>query len=151
MEATLKIWKTNRKIISDLIGNYNIEQLNLTPAGFSNNLAWNLGHIVVAQQSLIYRGCGLEANIPVELMELYKPGTKPNGQTTEQQVSELKDLLLSVIPQTEADYPAGKFERYNVRTTSTGFHLATVADAFEFNNYHEGMHLGMMLNIRKFL
>ena len=50
MDATFKIWETNRKHYLKLIENYSLEQLNKIPEGFSNNLAWNLGHIIVAQQ-----------------------------------------------------------------------------------------------------
>lgn len=32
----------------------------------------------------------------------------------------------------------------------TAFHLSSIKDVFECNNYHEGMHLGYMLSIRKF-
>ena len=35
--------------------------------------------------------------------------------------------------------------------TGTGFHLDALKEALEFNNYHEGLHLGFMINIRKFV
>lgn len=35
--------------------------------------------------------------------------------------------------------------------TATGFDLTTLDDALEFNNYHEGLHLGMMMSVRKFV
>ena len=33
------------------------------------------------------------------------------------------------------------FVSYSERTTGIGFHLASIRDAFECNNYHEGLHL----------
>jgi hypothetical protein len=53
MEATFKIWETSRKKYLELIENYSLEQLNKIPQGFSNNLVWNLGHIIVSQQGLV--------------------------------------------------------------------------------------------------
>lgn len=151
MEATFKLWKTSREKYLQFLNNYPLEQLNTTPAGFSNNLIWNIGHVIVAQQSLVYKGAGVPMHISDELYDRYKSGTVPSGNTTQEEVDELRELLVSLIGKTETDYRNGIFTTYNERTTGTGFHLATIKDAFEFNNYHEGMHLGMMMSIRKFI
>src|SRR5690606_33748551 len=59
MEALFKTWKTSRALYLDYFNNYSPEQLNTTPNGFSNNLIWNIGHVIVAQQALIYKGSNL--------------------------------------------------------------------------------------------
>lgn len=151
MEATFKIWETNRNIYLKFLENYTLEQLNTIPTGFSNNLIWNLGHIIVAQQGLVYRLSGLPMNITTEMLDAYKNGSKPTGKTTQAEVDELKTLLFSLLKKTKEDYAAGKFVSYNEFTTSTGFHLASTKEAMQFNNYHEAMHLGFMMNIRKFV
>ena len=53
MESAFKIWETNRKRHLNFLEDYTLEQLNKVPNGFNNNLVWNIGHIIVAQQSLI--------------------------------------------------------------------------------------------------
>jgi hypothetical protein len=151
MDTTFKIWETNRKHYLKLIESYSLEQLNKIPEGFSNNLAWNLGHIIVAQQGLVYRLSGLPINVTDEMNEKYRNGSKPTGTTTQAELDELKVLLFSHVEQTKEDYAAGKFITYNEYTTGTGFHLANLKDAMEFNNYHEGLHMGFMMNIRKFI
>lgn len=151
MNAVFKAWSTSRKLYTKFFDEYTTAQLNLIPKGFSNNLIWNIGHIIVAQQSLIYKGSNLPMNISEELFNSYKPGTKPTGLTSAQEIEELKEWLTSVIQTTEEDYANGKFVTYNERTTATGFNLTSVKDAFEFNNYHEGLHLGYMMSIRKFV
>ena len=151
MESVFKTWKTSRELYLDFFEKYTLEQLNKIPTGFSNNLIWNIGHIIVAQQALIYKGSNLEGYISIELFNLYKPGTKPTEKTTENEVTELKRLLLSLIDKTEQDFSKGEFVNYNKRMTGTGFYLNSLKDAFEFNNYHEGLHLGLMMNIRKFI
>ena len=151
MEATFKIWETSRNIYLKLIERYSLEQLNKIPDGFSNNLIWNLGHIIVSQQGLVYRLSGLPMNVSTEMMEKYKNGSKPTGTATQEEVDELKILLFSLLHQTKEDYANGKFVSFNEYTTGTGFHLASTEEAIEFNNYHEGIHLGFMMNIRKFL
>lgn len=147
----MKTWKTSRKLYLDFFDNYSVEQLNKVPNGFSNNLIWNIGHIIVAQQSLVYRGSNLPMYIADDLVDLYKPGTKPTRPVSEEEINELKSLLTSLIEQTEEDLKSEKFDTYNERTTVTGFHLASLEDALEFNNYHEGLHLGYMMSIRKFV
>jgi hypothetical protein len=144
-------WETSRKLYAEYFDKYSLEQLNTIPAGFNNNLIWNIGHVISAQQSLIYRLSGLEMNIPGSLFDLYKPGTKPTKPVDHQEADELKSLLTSLIEKTKADFSAGKFVSFTERTTGTGFHLANLHDAFEFNNYHEGLHLGMMMSLRKFV
>ncbi|MGL2965469.1 DinB family protein [Flavobacterium sp. XGLA_31] len=151
MDTTFKIWETNRRLYAKLLDNYSLEQLNKIPTGFSNNLIWNLGHIIVAQQGLVYRLSGLPTYISEEMTNTYKNGSKPTGQTTQAEVDELKGLLFSLIEKTKADYAEGKFQTYTEYTTGTGFHLASTQEAIEFNNYHEALHFGFMMNIRKFV
>lgn len=151
METTFKIWRKNRNFYLDFFENYSLEQLNKTPVGFSNNLIWNIGHIIVAQQGLIYKSSDLPGYLSQELFDLYKPGTKPTGKTSDNEIKELKELLISLIEKTETDFYKGEFKIYNERTTSTGFHLGSLNEALEYNNYHEGLHLGLMMNIRKFI
>ncbi|MFD2034619.1 DinB family protein [Belliella marina] len=145
------VWKTNRNLYLKYFEKYTLEQLNKVPDGFNNNLIWNIGHIIVAQQALIYKGSNLNVYISDELFGLYKPNTKPTGLTTEVEVAELKILLISLIEKTETDFYNGKFVTYNERMTGTGFHLNSILDAFEFNNYHEGLHFGYMMSIGKFI
>jgi len=151
METTFKIWRKNRNLYLDFFEKYTLEQLNKTPIGFSNNLIWNIGHIIVAQQVLIYKSSALQGYVSQELFELYKPGTRPTEKTSENEVRELKELLISLIEKTETDFYKGEFTIYNERTTGTGFHLGSLKEALEYNNYHEGLHLGLMMNIRKFI
>lgn len=151
MDSIFKILYTSRKIYLGFFDQYSHEQLNTIPPGFSNNLIWNIGHIIVAQQSLIYRLSGLPMHIPDDLVNLYKPGTHPAGSTSPEEMDTLKQLLLPLVEQTEKDFQEGKFVQFTERMTGTGFHLTSLKDAFEFNNYHEGLHLGYMSNIRKFI
>ena len=46
---------------------------------------------------------------------------------------------------------AGIFKEFHPYQTKTGFYLGTLKEAMEFNNYHEGIHLGIMMSIKKFL
>ena len=81
----------------ELIEDYSLEQLNKIPQGFSNNLVWNLGHIIVSQQGLVYRLSGLAVNVSDEMTNKYKNGSRPTCDATQEEVDELKRLLFSFI------------------------------------------------------
>ena len=151
MQSIFKIWETNRKLHLEILENYTLEQLNKIPEGFKNNLIWNAGHIITTQQGLIYRLSGLPVYISKEFHNKYKYGSVPTQTTTQEEVNEIKALLISLIQQTKNDFDDGKFVAFTEYETHIGFHLATFEEALHFNNYHEGIHLGFMMNIRKFI
>lgn len=151
MEATFKIWKTSRNIYLKFLENYSLEQLNKIPDGMSNNLIWNIGHIIVSQQGLVYRLSGLPMLVTNEMMDTYKNGSIPTGNTTLEEVNLIKSLLISTMNETISDYEKRVFQEYTPYETKTGFSLQNVYDAIEFNNYHEGIHLGFMMKIKRFI
>jgi hypothetical protein len=151
MQNSFEINRTSRKILSSYFENYTLEQLNKIPEGFSNNLIWNLGHIVVTQQLLVYKLSGLAMMISDEMVELYRKGTKPERDATQEESDLIKNLLTKTIDQTEIDFDKRIFVNYQEYPTSTGYILKSAKGAIEFNNFHEGLHIGIMMSIRKFI
>lgn len=151
MEATFRIWETSRGLYQNFLDNYSLDQLNTIPPGMSNNLIWNIGHVIVSQQKLVYALSGLPMHISDSLFEKYQNGSSPDGKTTQAEVDEIKKLLSEMVEKTKSDFEAGVFKEFHPYQTKTGFHLGTWKEATEFNNYHEGIHLGIMLQIKKFL
>lgn len=151
MQQTFAITAKSREILLQYLENYTPEQLNKVPAGFNNNLIWNLIHIIVVQQMLVYNLSGLPMMISQELVDKYKRGTRPEADVTTEEIEIIKKLLFETVAQTEADYSDGVFKNYQSFTTMTGFKINTVEDAINFNNYHEGVHTGVMMGIRKLL
>jgi hypothetical protein len=43
-------WKTSRKICMEYFDKYPLEKFNIVPEKFNNNLIWNIGHVIAAQQ-----------------------------------------------------------------------------------------------------
>jgi hypothetical protein len=58
-------------------------------------------------------------------------------------------LLFSTIEKTKEDYENGIFKNYQEYPTSTGFILTSVEGAMNFNNFHEGLHIGILMSLRK--
>ncbi|HLA55988.1 MAG TPA: DinB family protein [Flavobacterium sp.] len=151
MDKALNITRTSRDVLSKFLDNYTLEELNKVPPGFNNNLIWNIAHIVVVQQMLVYNLSGLPMLVSDDMVAKYKRGTKPENEVTQQEVDEIRALLFTTIEQTQKDWENGVFKTYQEFTTLSGFRLQTAEDATGFNYYHEAVHTGMMMSIRKFL
>ncbi len=151
MKDQLEITKTNRKLLVKILDNYSLEDLNKVPDGFNNNLIWNIAHVVVTQQLLVYKLSGLPMMTDDKMVIRYRKGTKTEGFVTKEEVAHVKELLFGTIDQTEKDIENSIFKEYEEYPTSTGFVLQSLADAIAFNNFHEGIHLGYILALKKSL
>ncbi len=151
MLQTFEITRVSRKVLSQFLEKHSLEELNTIPHGFSNNLIWNIGHIIVVQQMLVYNLSGLPVMISNEMIEKYKKGTKPEHFADQTEIEEMKRLLLATIDQSEIDFTNKIFKDYKEFTTISGFTVKTAEDAMAFNYYHEGVHTGIMMQIRKFI
>jgi len=151
MGDTFAITRTSRDILSKFLENLTLEQLNKVPAGFNNNIFWNIAHIVVVQQMLVYNLSGLPMVVSKEMVDSYKRGTKPEHNATQDDVNSIKALLRSTIDQTEKDFATGIFKNYNEFTTMTGFNLKSAEEAMAVNYYHEAVHTGVIMSLRKFV
>ncbi|MCF6131395.1 DinB family protein [Flavobacterium wongokense] len=151
MDSTFDINQTSRNVISKFLENYTLEQLNKVPEGFSNNLIWNIAHIIVVQQMLVYNLSGLPMLVSDEMVAQYKRGTKPEHDVTQEELEEIKILLFSTLKQAKKDFANDIFKNYSEFTTMSGFTIKSAKSAMEFNNYHEAVHTGIMMQIRKFI
>ncbi len=113
--------------------------------------SWNVAHLVVTQQLLHYKLSNLDCLCPDELIASYKKGTVPTKNFTEEEFEEVKDLLLGLPDVLQEDFEAGIFENFSAYPTSTGLVLDRIETAIVFNNYHEGIHYGIIRAIKKFL
>jgi DinB superfamily len=151
MNQTFAITRSSRKVLVPFFENYTLEQLNLIPEGFNNNLIWNIGHIVVAQQMLVYKFSGLPMMVSEKLVEKYRKGTRPEQKASREEVDEIKSLLFTTIDQTETDFGNNTFKNYQEFTTGIGYFIKSTEDAIAFNCYHEALHIGIIMSIRKFV
>ena len=125
------------------------EKLLNIPKGFNNNIWWNIAHVVVTEQLLVYKMSGLNVEIPNSLVEKFRKGTVPDGTASDEEIELVKSLLFTTIEKTQVDYDNGIFKNFNEYTTSANITLRNVEDAIAFNNFHEGLHLGTILSLQK--
>jgi len=149
MKTQFEILIKSRELVLQVIDDLTIEQLHTIPKGFKNNIVWNVAHLVVTQQLLLYKLSGVNCLIPDDLIADFRKGTFPTRNFTNEEFDEIKDLL-SALPETLIeDYEAEIFQDYEEYETSTGFVLDSLETAIAFNNYHEGLHLGIILSLKK--
>lgn len=151
MNALFELTTTSRKMAASFLEKYSLEQLNTIPEGFSNTMFWNIAHIVVTQQLLVYKLSGLPMQVADELVEKYRKGSKPEHDATQEEVDLIKSLLFSTVEQMKSDYAANLFQNFTEYPTSAGFTLHSVEEAIQFNAFHEGLHIGILMSIRKFV
>ena len=148
MNWSFDITLKTRAILYKFLEQFSLEQLNTVPNGYRNSIYWNIMHVVVTQQLLVYGLSGLPMLIDSQLVEAFRKGTKTEEDASQKDVDNLKDLLISTVEQTQKDYVAGIFTNYTTYTVSTKSKLTNVEEALEFNNFHEGIHLGYILAMK---
>jgi hypothetical protein len=151
MDKLIEVIKASRNKLLSLLADLTTEELNYIPTGFNNNLAWQMGHLVVSQQLLCYKLTGQKFLIEDDLIDLYKNGSKPERAFSEAEIAQMKGYLLSTIDQLEIDLTTGIFDNYTPYTISTypGLTLNNVNDAVTFIVSHDGLHYGCSLGLKK--
>ena len=128
-----------------------LKQVNQIPTGFSNNIIWNMGHLLVTQYLLCYGLSGQAYPLDPKYVAQFRKGTKPEGDVDADSLAYLRQELLSAPVRMEQDYNSGLFTQFKVYRTSYNIELQNTEDAIQFNNIHEGLHFGYVLALKKAL
>lgn len=151
MQKQFDTLKKSRLLTLKIIENLTIEQLNKIPEGFKNNIAWNITHLVVTQQLLCYKLSGLKCLISEELITNFQKGTAPTYTISEDEFETIKKQFIELSDRLKEDYNTGLFKNYIEYKTSVDITLNNIEDGIIFNLYHEGIHLGIILQLLKFI
>ena len=145
MQNLFTITLQNRKILYRYLNDTPKDKLFKVPAGFNNNIWWNIAHVVVTQQKLVYGLSGLPLNISGTLVEKYQKGTFPVGEPDDAELKEISELLFTLHEKTVEDYAQNVFKDFKPYMTTPKVGLNSVEDALAFNVFHEGLHLGSIM------
>ncbi len=147
-----KIFETaifNRKTLVHFLNELSHEQLIKIPKNFNNSIFWNIAHILITQQLLTYKLSGLPLNIDVSLVEKYTKGSKATTDITKEEVDYVKNNLVSTVLKTQEDYNNGFFKNYVRYDTSVNISLNNIDESLQFMAFHDGIHLGVILSLKK--
>lgn len=149
MQNHFDILKKSRQIILKITDKLSIEQLNKIPDGFNNNIVWNIAHLVVTQQLLCYKLAGLECAVSAEMIKKFQKGSSPSFNVSSEEFESIKSKFLQLPVKMEQDFANGLFKDYQAYDTSVQITLSSIDDGIVFNTYHEGIHLGIILQLLK--
>jgi len=147
-----KIFETaifNRKTLVHFLNEMSHEELTKIPENFNNSIFWNIAHILVTQQLLIYKLSGLPLNIDNNLVKKYTKGSKATTDISKEEVTYVKNNLLETVLKTQEDYNKGIFKNYTKYDTSVNISLNNIDDSLKFMAFHDGIHLGIILSLKK--
>jgi len=138
-----------RKYLSNLLDELTLEQLNTIPKGYNNNILWNIAHVLVTEQMLTYGLCDLPIAMDAAFISQFKKGSKCFSDYTYNELQLIKNDYFKLINKTQYDYGNNRFKNFKEYPTSTGISLKSIGDALRFNSLHEGIHLGVVLSLKK--
>jgi hypothetical protein len=153
MTKQIETVRKTRTYLIEHVKDLNADQMNHIFAGFNNNIIWNLGHMVATQQGICYKRAGLPTLIDDTIWEKFRSGSKPQGMTSDNEIDYIKQMLLTCLDQLERDYQFNKkiFDNYTAWTNRYGVELASIEDGIEFMQFHEGLHSGTIMTMKRML
>ena len=115
------------------------KQYNLIPDGFNNNIIWNLGHLLVTGEGMLYRNSPDLRPIYDLGKAHYQKGSRPEGFVSNEDISFIRGLLSRTVFAYKS--ATGLVQRV---TDSEMAVPATVPiineDQMRFLLFHEGLH-----------
>ncbi|EJL42317.1 hypothetical protein BAG01nite_22730 [Brevibacillus agri] len=137
-----------RKEVLEAVNGLSEEEALIVPAGFSNNILWNLGHIYLDQYLWLQHLTKEEAPIPPGFREWFGYGTKPaDWQSPPPPLQTILALLEEQPQQIRSAYGERLEEPFPA--TESGMH--TIAQVLVRTIFHEGLHLSTITALRRFV
>jgi uncharacterized damage-inducible protein DinB len=137
-----------RSYILGVLDTVTLEQAEVIPVGFKNNIRWNLGHIYLDQYLWIQAVTKEKADVPEEFQTWFGYGSSPANFTGETPSLEELKQLLKEQPSRIKDIYGDRLEE-EFAPTEMGMH--TIEQVLVRTIFHEGMHLQTILDIKKLL
>ena len=141
--------RKNRQQVLNIIQDLSLEKLNKIPHSFNNNIIWNVGHLIAAQQTICYIRPGLTPPLPEDAYKKFSSGTRPE-QFFESDVEDaLKKLLFTSLDTMEREYQQNVFAAFKPWVTKSGYPINSIDDALIYMHIHEGLHTGIIFCMKK--
>jgi hypothetical protein len=149
MKSQIEIIRKTRTNLLEQIKDLSNEEFNRVAEGFNNNIIWNLGHMIATQQGICYKRAGLPTMISDDFWEKFRSGSKPEGKISEDEIAKIWELLFTTLDKLQTDYDEKIFGKYTAWSTRSGVQIASIDDGIEFLPFHEGLHQGTILAIKR--
>ncbi|CAH1224569.1 MULTISPECIES: DinB family protein [unclassified Paenibacillus] len=122
-------------------------QVHVVPGGFNNSILWNVGHIVLDQDTWFHYLIHDQAEVPASYQHFFGYGTSPETWADEPPSwAELMEQLIAQPRVLEAKFK-GRLEESLLRVSELG--MSTIGEVIPRTLYHEWYHLGVIQSMRR--
>jgi hypothetical protein len=138
-----------RRNVLAITENITVAQLNNIPSGFNNNIIWNLGHILVVSDELLYKNSPF--SIPSYDFDIsaFKKGSRPDNVINEKDIASIRSALSDTVPRFRKLLNAYAIETQN--NESALLEKLNNDKSILFTLFHEDMHISTILHQLKLL
>ncbi len=144
-----------RQMIVKLLKSIPTEQADTIPPSWHNNARWHAGHLLITPALLTHGLLQEPLGVPEEFRSWFAKGTSPADWADPAALPSYADLVDDMVPLSgrlfESVKDRGDQQLLQPYTTSVGVVLKTPADALNFSLMHDGIHLGMLLALKRAL
>ena len=138
-----------RKTLLNILEELSEEQMLRIPEPHRNSVFWNVAHLMVTQQLLMYRLSGLPLRIDERFVERYGKGARASEEVSVEDIDFVRENIIPLCDRVQQDFEKGLFQNYKPYMTSTGIELTSLDEALKFSAFHDGIHLGVVLSLKK--
>ncbi|MFP4191808.1 MAG: DinB family protein [Candidatus Hydrogenedentota bacterium] len=147
--SVLSTMKIVRDFTMNNLRDVSVDALLQIPEGFKNNILWNAGHIGVVQCELLHGLSKRALPVPEGWVEFFDNGTSPQDWSEPPAARDVMEVLEGLTSQIEQDYKNGLFDSFQPTELAPGIAFNTFEDAAQFHCVHEGLHLGVIMSLKK--
>jgi hypothetical protein len=128
-----------------------VQQLMTVPKGAANSILWNMGHVCTDQVNMLYAPSGLPSPLPDDFHTWFDPGTSPADWTKEPPLPEVLAASRELNTKVVKDFEGRRFRDFTPYSITEGYSIDSIEEAIAYHTIHEGMHIGVILTLRRFV
>ena len=149
LPLAFKTLRTTRHHMLKELEGLSHEQMLVIPEGQSDNVLWNVGHLLCSLSRLTYGFSGYPLPIPDSYIALFGKGTCATDWDEQPDIDEVLKQFKALPDSVEKDYRAGRFTQYKTLELAPGHTIESVEEAVAFHCFHEGLHIGMIISLKQ--
>ena len=107
----------------NLVKEMGAQRVQAIPAGASNNILWNFGHIITDGAEMLYQSNDIKSPVPETLRPLFVDGTSPSQWETTPDINHLLEISDSFTTILVQDYNSGKFQNFDPKKVESAWPL----------------------------
>ncbi|MFD1019916.1 DinB family protein [Thalassobacillus hwangdonensis] len=127
-------------------------QADVIPEGFNNSIRWNLGHILLATENMLFSFLNEKGSLPGNYTVLFNGGTSPSAWA-ETEIPPLPELDTKLDEQlsriTEELAPRLSEKGPEPFQLGPEFKMEKLEDVLLFAIWHEGLHQGTITALKQ--